>query len=140
MVSRDFIQAHIESFNSHDANTWASHYAENAMLHDPQYPEPRVGRDGIRKDIQDFFDAFADVRFTVKNVIADGQQAAIEGTGAGIHSGPMEGPGGTIAATNRRMEVPFASFIRVGGDGLIEEERRYYDVAGMLAQLGLMGQ
>jgi hypothetical protein len=34
--------------------------------------------------------------------------------------------------------MPFAAFIRTNSEGLIVEERRYYDLAGMMMQLGLM--
>jgi hypothetical protein len=47
---------------------------------------------------------------------------------------------GTIPATNMQMDLPFAVFVRIGADGLITEERRYFDLAGMLGQLGLMPQ
>ena len=50
----------------------------------------------------------------------------------------MAGPAGEIPATNRPMEVRFAAFLRVTDQGLIAEERRYFDLAGMMQQLGLM--
>jgi steroid delta-isomerase-like uncharacterized protein len=133
------VDEHIKVFNAHDANGWASHYAENAVLYDPQYGEAKNGRDAVLKDIQDFFAAFPDIQFNVLGVVDGGNQMAIQGTGAGTHQGSMEGPGGTIPATNKRVEIPFAAFIRVSPQGLIEEERRYYDMAGMMQQLGLMG-
>ena len=138
MAAEDLVEEHVRAFNAHDANAWANHYSENAVLHDPQYPEPLRGRPAVLKDIEDFFVAFPDVQFSIANVLASGDRAAVEGTGSGTHQGSMEGPGGTIPATNKRMQTPFASFIRLNAQGLIEEERRYYDVAGLMHQLGLM--
>ena len=133
------VEEHIRSFNAHDAVGWASHYAEDGVLHDPQYPEPKKGRAAIQKDIEDFFSAFPDIQFEVTGVVDGGESSAIQGVGSGTHKGPMEGPGGQIAPTNKQVSIPFAAFVKVNSDGLISEERRYYDMAGMMMQLGLMG-
>jgi hypothetical protein len=37
------------------------------------------------------------------------------------------------------MAVRGAAFAKLDGGGRIVEERRHYDLAGLLAQLGLMG-
>lgn len=47
-------------------------------------------------------------------------------------------PARRAAKAARRMEMRAAFFARLDSQGRIIEERRYYDVAGMLAQLGLM--
>ena len=138
MAIEDFVRNHVAAFNAHDAGGWTNNYSANASLYDPQYPEPVKGRDAVRKDIEDFFKAFPDMKFTIEEVVSSDQSAAVRGLGEGTHMGPMEGPAGTIQPTNKRVQVAFASFIRLGSDGKIAEERRYYDQAGMLMQLGLM--
>lgn len=137
MASEAIIQRHIKAFNDHDADAWAADYAENAVLHDPQYPQPLRGRDAIRKDITDFFTAFPDIQYRVTTVVLSGDNGAVEGIGEGTHGGPIEFPGGTIPATNKRAAMPFAAFMSFGSGDLITEERRYYDQAGMMQQLGL---
>jgi steroid delta-isomerase-like uncharacterized protein len=139
MAASDIVENHIRAFNNHDAAAWASHYTEDAALHDPQYPEPVRGRAGIQKDIEDFFSAFPDMEFRIVGTVASEDRAAVQGIGIGTHRGALETPGGSIEPTNKRVEVPFAAFVVLSGDGLITEERRYYDLAGMLSQLGLMG-
>ena len=99
-------------------------------------PRPRR----LRKDIDDFLGAFPDMQFTVANVVGTAELVALEGVGVGTHRGPMETPGGAIPPTNRSVSMPFAAFVRLNSDGLIAEERRYYDVAGMLQQLGLLSE
>ena len=140
MQLEELVDRHTRVFNQHDADGWASHYAENAVLYDPQYPEPVRGREAIRKDIEDFFRAFPDIQFTSTEAITSGDRIALQGVGSGTNGGPLEFPTGTIPATNKRAEIPYAAFVRVDGSGLITEERRYYDVAGLLVQLGLMPQ
>jgi predicted ester cyclase len=117
---------------------WASHYTQNAVVHDPQYPEPLRGREAIQKDVEDFLSAFPDMHFTVTSTLVSDNRGAIEGIGAGTHRGPMAIPGGTIPPTNRQAKVAFVAMIELDSSGLISEERRYYDVAGMMQQLGLM--
>ena len=45
MTPEQLIDQHITAFNDHDAQAWASHYTSNAVVHDPQYPEPLTGRE-----------------------------------------------------------------------------------------------
>ena len=138
MPGREFVDKHFESFAAHDADGWASHCAENAVLHDPQYPEPLRGRDAVRKDVHDFFTAIPDIQFELTNTVAEGNQILVEGVGSGTHQGPMEGPSGTIEPTQKRVAIKFATVVHVDGSDMITEERRYYDMAGMMQQLGLL--
>ena len=132
MTTEQLIDQHIKAFNDHSAETWASHYSANAVVHDPQYPEPLRGREAIQKDVEDFFLAFPDMQFTVTSTLGSGNRGAIEGIGTGTQRGPLAGPGGTIPATNKQAKVAFVAMIELDSSGLIAAERRYYDVAGML--------
>lgn len=137
MASKYSVNKQVEALNRHDADAFAAFYAPTALVHDPQYAEPLKGRDAIRKDITDFIKALPDINFTTKTVLESGETLAFEGVASGTHKGAMAGPAGEIAATNRRAAIRFASFVRVSDQGLIIEESRYYDVAGMMQQLGI---
>ena len=138
MATKFSVKEQVEALNRHDADAFAAFYAPDASIDDPQYPEPLKGRDAIRKDIADFFAAFPDMNFALKSVVESGDTVAFEGAGKGTHKGPMASPAGEIPATNRTVEIRFAAFLRVTDQGLIAEERRYFDLAGMMQQLGLM--
>lgn len=138
MATQYSVEKQMEAFNRHDPDAFAAFYRPDAVAYDPQYPEPLKGRDAIRKDISGFFAAFPDMSFTLKSVVASGERVAFEGAGRGTHKGPLAGPAGMIPATDRTVEIPFAAFVRVDDQGLIAEERRYLDMAGMMQQLGLM--
>jgi len=139
MPAEDTVRKAIDIFNSHDANAFAALYAEDAVVYDPQYPQPLKGKEAIRKDIEDFFKAFPDVRCQLSNVIASGDTVAFEGSVTGIHTGPLAAPTGeSIPATNKRMDMRAAMFLRVNAQDLVTEERRYFDMAGLMQQLGLM--
>jgi hypothetical protein len=53
----------------------------------------------------------------------------------GTHKGPLTGSTGPIPATNRTMVMPVATFARLDEQGLVIEERRYYDLARVMMQL-----
>jgi hypothetical protein len=51
----------------------------------------------------------------------------------------MMGPGGkTIAPINRKFKVDFCTVARWNNDGTIVEENLFYDVVGVMTQLGIM--
>lgn len=137
-VIQETVKKSMDAFNRHDANAYAALYATEATAYDPQYPEPLKGREAIQKDIEDFFQAFPDVQATVVNVLVSGDTAAFEVEMSGTHKGPLVSPTGSIPATNRRMEMRGGRFERVDAQGQITECNRYYDLAGIMQQLGLM--
>lgn len=135
---QEIVTKGIDAFNRHDADAFAALYSAEATAYDPQSSEPLKGREAIRKDIEDFFYAFPDVQQTVVNTVVTGDTVAVEGQITGTHKGPFVTPGGPIPATNRRMEMRIGRFIRVDAQGRITECNRYYDMAGIMQQLGLM--
>jgi predicted ester cyclase len=72
----------------------------------------------------------------VTNAIASGNTVAQEITWEGTQSGPLQGPGGTIPATGKRAVVPAVQVLTFEGDK-IKETRHYFDMMGMLQQLGV---
>ncbi|MDZ4278364.1 MAG: ester cyclase [Dehalococcoidia bacterium] len=138
MAAQFSVEKQTEALNQHDPDAFAGFYRPDAVVYDPQHPEPLKGRDAIRKDIGEFLAAFPDLNFALKTVVTSGDTVAFEGAGTGTHKGPLAGPTGAIPATNRTAEIRFAAFLRVDDQGLIAEERRYFDMAGMMQQLGIM--
>jgi steroid delta-isomerase-like uncharacterized protein len=136
MSAEEIQKKQVDAINRHDANAFAALYAAGAIAHDPQYPEPLKGRDAIRRDIEDFFQAFPDLQARLVSVLASGDTVASEVELSGKHKGSLAGPTGAIPPTNRRIELRAATFERVEGD-LIAESRRYYDLAGLMQQLGV---
>lgn len=137
MSAKETLKKTFEAFNRQDAKAFAALYAPDAVASDPQYSEPLRGREAIRKDIEDFFASFPDVQATTSNLLASGDTVACEMELSGTNKGPIVTPTGTLAATNRQIKMPGSRFIRVNEQGLIVECRRYFDMAGLMRQLGL---
>jgi steroid delta-isomerase-like uncharacterized protein len=139
MSTTDVIRQVIETFNRRDAVALAERYAEDAVVHDPQYPEPLRGREAIRKDIEALFRSFPDVHGEVRSILEDGNSYAVEFTMTGTHQGPISTPEGEIQPTGKQFEMSLGQFGRLDGENQISEERRYYDVAGLAEQFGTTG-
>lgn len=128
----------LDAFNRHDSAAFASAYAASAVAHDPMYAEPLRGRDSIQKDIGDLFRAFPDITGTADRVLEKNDVVAFDATMKGTNTGPLTIPGsGEVPATNKPVTFRAAIFCRFNAKGEIEEERRYFDVASMMTQLGL---
>lgn len=138
MAVRDVVHQSMEAFNRHDAAAFTALYGEGATVHDPQYSEPLRSHGAIRKDIEDFFLAFPDVRASVGTVLASEESAAFEFELRGTHEGPLVTPTGDIPATHRPLALRGSRFIRVDEQGRITECNRYFDLAAILQQLALM--
>jgi steroid delta-isomerase-like uncharacterized protein len=139
MTRNPTLDRQIDAINRHDAKAFAACYSADTTVFDPQYPELLRGREAIAKDMSDFLAAFPDLQATVRQSLDNGDIYAFEIRMTGTHEGPMAGPGGAhIPATKRRIDIGGCIMARVGADGTIVEERRYYDLAGLLGQLGLM--
>ncbi|HXG36632.1 MAG TPA: ester cyclase [Dehalococcoidia bacterium] len=137
MAAQDIVTKATEAFNRHDADAFATLYTTEAVAHDPQYTQPLKGREAIRKDIEDWFRAFPDVQASVASVVSGGETVAVEMRMTGTNKGPIASPAGEIPATNKRIDISLAWFVRVNGQGLITEDRRYFDMAGLAQQLGI---
>jgi steroid delta-isomerase-like uncharacterized protein len=137
--TRDTIRQGIDIFNRRDADAIAQRYAEDAVVHDPQYPEPLRGRDAIRNDIESWLRSFPDVQGEVRSVLEDGNTYAVEFTMTGSHQGPISTPEGEIQPSGKRLEMSLGQFGRIDGENKIIEERRYYDLAGLAGRLGATG-
>ncbi len=135
-VALDQNQKGVDAFNAHDAEGVAEIYAEDAVLHDPQLPEPIEGREAIRETYAQMLRTFPDARVTMRNVHAEGGLIMYEFEFSGTNDGPIATPEGDVPATGRRVEMPMAVFSDVDDDGRFRDTRRYYDTAEMMRQLG----
>jgi steroid delta-isomerase-like uncharacterized protein len=132
------VEEFVKALNQHDLHAFTAFYAKDCTVIDPEYPEPLKGHDAVRKDFEKTLTEFPDMKYTLKGVAANEDTAAIEVIARATHKGDLPGPAGPIRATKRTIELRIAAFERINDQGLITEERRYYDLAGLRQQLGQM--
>lgn len=138
MAAADTVRRFADAVNNHDLEALTALWTQDAVIHDPAVPQPITGKEAIRQNLDTWLKAFPDMTFQVMDpVLAEGESAGFQVDISGTHTGPFTGPQGTIAPTNNRMQLTGVGFWRLTGQGLIAEERRYYDTAGLMRQLGV---
>ena len=137
MSTEDVIRRWEKAVNGHDAIAVGSIYTKDAPISDPSYPEPLIGAEGARKDAESYLKAFPNMTARILRMASNGDFVMGEVQFHGTNSGPMETPAGVIPPTNRSLELHVAFAARVNAQGLISEERRYYDTTAFMKALGL---
>ncbi|MBN2257753.1 MAG: ester cyclase [Anaerolineaceae bacterium] len=126
-----------EAMDNHDSIAIAQCYAEDATMVMPGEPEPVRGREAIAKNQEVFFRAMPDVNVKFITLLS-GNHIVFEGTTEGTFTGPMTTPAGDIPPTGKSAKFKFVFIAKVNADGLIEEDRTYYDTADFMRQLGII--
>ena len=95
-----------------------------------------MGKPAILAQLKVWHTAFPDSKGEVTNQISEGDRVATEVTFRGTHTGPLAGAMGTIAPTGKRVEINVA-FLNWFRNGKIKRERSYFDLHGLMQQLGI---
>ena len=140
MSADRIVRQYVESINQKDSTGFAALFAVDAVLYDPFMPEPTKGRDAIQSMIEGILRAFSDMtwRLVGDPIDADGRVAFVVSVEA-THDGPLAMPGGELPPTGKPIAYEAAVLWTIDSDGLIAEERSYFDATGVAGQLGLTG-
>jgi steroid delta-isomerase-like uncharacterized protein len=129
----------LKAFNDQDAAALANNYAEDQVTICSGVPEPVRGRKAKEEFVGGFFRAFPDLNIELTSVLESGNHVVCEGIMRGTHNGPLVSPEGEIPPTGKNVELRLVYILRISPEGLVEEDRTYFDNAEFLSQLGLMG-
>jgi predicted ester cyclase len=128
-------RAWVDSINKRSKEKFLELHGENAVLYDPTLGSLK-GRPALDKMRKGLFSMFPD--YQIRKVRSFGQDdwvcLEMEETGTmkgAIHAGPRE-----IQPTGKSLKIPSSIICRVD-EGRIGEVRIYFDVLGLMAQLGL---
>jgi steroid delta-isomerase-like uncharacterized protein len=127
-----------DSFNQRDFDQIGKLAADGAQFLNVPLGVTYNGPAGAKEFAQGWATAFPDSKVEVTNLIATDEWVVSEFIGRGTHKGPLNGPGGAIPPTGKRLEMRFVEVFRIK-NGKISEHRAYFDAATMMRQLGLMG-
>jgi len=131
----DLINRILRTFETGDADAAAALYEADAVMY--QYPDVANGREAIRDSLAAWFTSFPDTQWKLKSLMSSGDTFIAEGIFKGTHTGPMQTAEGEIPPTGRAVEMPCCFIGRVSANGLIAEDRTYFNAAIMMEQLGL---
>jgi steroid delta-isomerase-like uncharacterized protein len=98
----------------------------------PILPEVVRGREAFKQLLTQFHAAFPDIRVTIEDSIAEGEQVVVRWTAHATHRGDLLG----IPATGKPARWTGVSVYRIAG-GKVVEERGEEDALGLLRQLGV---
>ena len=96
---------------------------------------PLTGPEQLRPLLEAQLEAFPHGLHTVRSVIEQGSDAAMELVFTGKHTGPYETPSGAIPPSGRQVTFESVDLVQVEA-GRIKSWRTYLDTASMMAQLG----
>jgi steroid delta-isomerase-like uncharacterized protein len=137
-AGEELARRYVDTFNHRDVDAWVALFAEDAVIHDPFFPEPSKGREAIMNVEKTVLRAFPDMRWRqLRPAIDVGDRVAVELAVKAVNEGPLAMPGGEVPATGRAISFETGVFWLIGRDGLIREERSYFDATGVAAQLGI---
>ncbi len=131
MDPKQLLELWIEDFQRCDAQAVADRYAADAFNFQVATGRPDVGKGSIHLGLVEFFTAFPDAWSVVENLIGDGDRAAWEWRGGGTWTGKFLG----YEPTGRSFEIRGCGFF-LFRDGLIVEQRGYWDKQSWFSQIG----
>lgn len=102
--------------------------------HNPE-PWQAPGSEGVKQYIRELNRAFPDIKFTLKDIIAEGDKVATRTVVTGTHKGDFSG----IPPTGKTFSVDDFDVFRVV-DGKIVEHWGILDTHKMLVQLGAISE
>jgi len=106
--------------------------APDYVLHDPANPMVR-DRETFKQFLGGHYTAFPDVKWTIEDVVAEGDKVVVRWTLTGTHQGPLLG----IPPTGKQVSMWGISIYRIA-DGKVAEEWAVSDVMGFMQQLGVL--
>ena len=129
----------IDAFNAGDGKRFKKHLAPG-VVYDEVGTQRRIqGADAWVQTWEQWRSALPDVKGTITNAVASGNTVVQEITWQGTQSGPLQMPGGTIPPSGKR-QITRASQVLVFEGDRVKESRHYFDMLGLLQQIGAAPQ
>lgn len=129
-------RAWVDAFNNRDQDRFVSQHAEEVAMHDPTLREPVQGRTALGEWFHGLFEMFPDYKVEKTRLFGNGDWVCLEYIESGTMKGPIKGPSGNVPPTGKSFRSDCCVVCRVSGRK-ISEVRVYYDVLGLMGQLGL---
>lgn len=128
-----------ENLNKHDLDANDSLVANDVKTMGPGAARS-MNLDEGRMYTKRFFDAFPDLRFDVMDIVAQGDKVAVSWVAKGTHKGVLVSPSGeNIPPTNRTATTPGATFYEFRNNKIVRQDI-YWDMVGLLVQLGVLSE
>ncbi len=130
-------RAEIDKYNAHALDGLAGLFSSDAEIVNVPTGVSDRGPKAARDSAQTLLTAFPDGKFELINVIAGERNAAVEYRAHGTHTGKLVARAGALQPTGRKLEIRLCDVMEIQG-GKITGLRSYWDMYGLLSQLGLV--
>jgi steroid delta-isomerase-like uncharacterized protein len=131
--SRCLVVDLIDAWNTHDLDRATAFFAADYEGDDIAQPETQFGPTGMREVLALYYRALPDVRFSIDDLVLEGERAVIFWTARGTHRGSLM----NIPPSNRAVAVRGVSAFTLR-DGKVVRGLYIWDVAGLLRNIGLL--
>ncbi len=140
MADNDPIQVAQDTVTAFNDNDWSKY--EQLFTSDCLYDEVGTSRqlqglDAIIPALKGWKEAMPDVKGTVTNAVSTGNTVTLEVTWKGTHTGPLQGPSGSIPATGKQQTTRSGWVLDFEG-GKVKASRHYFDMLAFMQQLGVV--
>ena len=126
-----------ELWNERNLNVADEIFAADCMSHQLQSGAETVAvvrnAEAVKHHVAEWFDGFPDLRFTVEQMLVEGERVMTQSVMRGTHTGVWLG----IAPANKEVSVRLSVIHRVA-DGKIVEDWVLVEALGFFQQLGLV--
>lgn len=130
-----------DAWNNQDWNTFTKRHSENVAVYWPGQPDPTKGRHDHKAESIEFFKTFPDNHLDndpYRVLFGQGDWTCSIARFTGTMKGPMKDIAGKIIpATNKKFELEFCTVAHWKNSEIVEE-KLFYDLVGMLRQIGVM--
>ena len=133
MMDRAFFDTYLDAWNAHDPAAVARFMADDAIYEDVALGRVLHGPSEIAAFVEEATKASSDFRFEEVSLFTTGSDYANEWIMTGTNDRAVRG----VPATGRSFRVRGASVGKLDTSGRIVENRDYYNLAEMFAQLGI---
>jgi ketosteroid isomerase-like protein len=133
--SKDIATHFVAAFNAHDERALTALHASDIKFEAPGFKASNAHE--ATAYAMRWLKGFPNGKMTVYHEVVSGPWVVQEVVMEGTNTGPLDGPGGKIQPTNRKLVSKGIQVLKIE-DGKITETRIYFDQLDQMAQLGLM--
>lgn len=127
----------LAAWERHNPDEFVDLLAEDFTFADVTLPEALRSKDQVRQYMQSWFTAFPDMHLEATNRVVSDDAIGAEVQFTGTNTGPLTVGGMEIPATGKSVKGNGSYFVTVR-NGKIASFSAHPDVAGMMAQLGML--
>jgi steroid delta-isomerase-like uncharacterized protein len=130
------VQRIMENLNKHDLKSSDQYSADNMISTAPGMAQ-KLNREQGRMYTQRFLDAFPDLKFDIKDIVAQGDKVVVIWLAKGTHTKSLTTPtGSTIPPSGREAMVPGTTYFELKNN-LVTRQEVYWDQLAFLSQIGV---